>query len=116
MIEQPLPQMPRFRSHCTSFSLALAAWAFLLCAPISAQDPLPTAAEPSNSSTPDAAQPAPSNSAQLSSATTAAPVSPDEAWQQDLDAWRAAREQDISSPSGWLTLVGLDWLLSLIHI
>jgi hypothetical protein len=32
-------------------------------------------------------------------------------WQSDLLAWRAQRAQNLSAPDGWLTLVGLDWLL-----
>ncbi len=31
-------------------------------------------------------------------------------WQQSLAAWRAAHEKDVSSPGGWLTLAGLEWL------
>ena len=31
-------------------------------------------------------------------------------WRQDLAAWRAQREKDISAPDGWLTLTGLEWL------
>ena len=31
-------------------------------------------------------------------------------WLQQLDAWRAKRERELSAPSGWLTLVGLEWL------
>jgi len=31
-------------------------------------------------------------------------------WQTALLAWRAHREQRLSAPDGWLTLVGLDWL------
>jgi uncharacterized protein (DUF1684 family) len=31
-------------------------------------------------------------------------------WQQDLAAWRAQREKEISAPDGWLTLAGLEWL------
>ena len=38
--------------------------------------------------------------------TTAA----DSAWRQELDAWRAQREHELSAPDGWLTLVGLEWL------
>ena len=34
------------------------------------------------------------------------------AWRQNLAAWRAARERDLSAPDGWLTLVGLEWLKS----
>jgi len=44
------------------------------------------------------------------SAGAAAPSLPNEAWEQDLAAWRAAREQEIAAPTGWLTLVGMDWL------
>jgi uncharacterized protein (DUF1684 family) len=32
------------------------------------------------------------------------------AWRQELDAWRAQREHELSAPDGWLTLVGLEWL------
>ena len=31
-------------------------------------------------------------------------------WQQELGAWRAQREKEISAPDGWLTLAGLEWL------
>lgn len=31
-------------------------------------------------------------------------------WRSHLEAWRAQRDQEISAPDGWLTLVGLDWL------
>jgi uncharacterized protein len=31
-------------------------------------------------------------------------------WPQELAAWRAQREKEISAPDGWLTLAGLDWL------
>ena len=31
-------------------------------------------------------------------------------WQQELSAWRAQREKEISAPDGWLTLAGLEWL------
>lgn len=31
-------------------------------------------------------------------------------WQRDLEAWRAAREQQISAPDGWLALSGMAWL------
>ena len=31
-------------------------------------------------------------------------------WQQDLAAWRAEREREISAPDGWLALAGLEWL------
>lgn len=29
---------------------------------------------------------------------------------QDVEAWRAAREERLRQPDGWLTLVGLEWL------
>ncbi len=32
------------------------------------------------------------------------------AWRNQLQAWRAQREREISAPDGWLTLVALDWL------
>src|SRR5579862_8251391 len=31
-------------------------------------------------------------------------------WKTGLMAWRTQREQRLSSPTGWLTLVGLEWL------
>jgi len=31
-------------------------------------------------------------------------------WKTDLLAWRAHREQRLSAPDGWFTLVGLEWL------
>ena len=31
-------------------------------------------------------------------------------WKTDLLAWRAHREQGLSAPDSWLTLVGLEWL------
>lgn len=33
-------------------------------------------------------------------------------WQQNLLAWRAQHEAQVSAPDGWLTLTGLDWLKS----
>ncbi len=30
--------------------------------------------------------------------------------QQDLAAWRTAREHELAVPDGWLTLIGLEWL------
>ena len=41
--------------------------------------------------------------------TTAKPID-DPQWQHDLAAWRAARERELATPDGWLTLVGLEWL------
>jgi uncharacterized protein (DUF1684 family) len=34
----------------------------------------------------------------------------DAAWLQQVNAWRSQREHEVSSPDGWLTLVGLEWL------
>lgn len=45
--------------------------------------------------------------AQTPSGTPSAESSP---WQQELAAWRAQREKEISASDGWLTLAGLDWL------
>jgi uncharacterized protein (DUF1684 family) len=90
-----------------SLSLALAAQAFLFPVSALAQDPTAAPTAPTG----DAAQQAPTSSQE--SATQAAPASPSDphaAWQQDLAAWRAAREQEIAAPTGWLTLVGMDWL------
>src|SRR5271157_2406864 len=35
---------------------------------------------------------------------------PDAAWKTNLLAWRATYEKDLRAPTGWLTLVGLEWL------
>ena len=35
---------------------------------------------------------------------------PDPAWQKSVIAWRADYEKDLRAPTGWLTLVGLEWL------
>lgn len=40
--------------------------------------------------------------------TSAAPA--ESSWRKQIDAWRAQREHELSSPDGWLTLVALDWL------
>jgi uncharacterized protein (DUF1684 family) len=97
MQEQPLRKNPRIWPRRTRLSLALAALVFLLHAAHAAP------AAQTN-------EPAPSASSQQSADPAAAPASPDGAWQQDLATWRAAREQEISAPTGWLTLIGLDWL------
>ncbi|MGA2848302.1 MAG: DUF1684 domain-containing protein [Terracidiphilus sp.] len=34
----------------------------------------------------------------------------DTQWNKDLAAWRTQREQSLSAPDGWLTLIGLEWL------
>lgn len=75
-----------------SLAVLLAGWAF-----VQAQDAAPAA--------PVAAQqPAPADNASPSPW----PVYPH--WQEDLAAWRAAREGEIGAPDGWLTLVGMEWL------
>lgn len=48
--------------------------------------------------------------AQEPAAATAPESEQSSAWRQDLAAWRAQREREISTPDGWLTLVGLEWL------
>lgn len=63
----------------------------LFCALLPAGGWLPLAAQ----SAPDAQAPS----------TTAT-----DPWLRDLTAWRTHREQEISAPGGWLTLVGLEWL------
>ena len=37
-------------------------------------------------------------------------LSDPDAWQRDLQTWRAVHEKSISAPDGWLSLVALDWL------
>jgi uncharacterized protein (DUF1684 family) len=44
------------------------------------------------------------------SPSTLAASAEDAAWRQDLAAWRAQRERQITAPDGWLTLAGLEWL------
>ncbi len=36
--------------------------------------------------------------------------SPDSAWAAEIEGWRARRAASLTSPDGWLTLVGLYWL------
>ena len=49
--------------------------------------------------------------AQAQAAATPEPAAADlTQWRDDLAAWRAEREQQVSGPDGWLTLVGLEWL------
>lgn len=56
------------------------------------------------------------NSASNCQTVPTQPISPNAAesaqWQQDLAAWRASHEKEISAPDGWLSLVGLEWLKS----
>jgi len=37
-------------------------------------------------------------------------ATPDPAWAAEIEAWRARRVASLTSPDGWLTLVGLHWL------
>lgn len=43
-------------------------------------------------------------------ATSAHTSAIDTTWLQELSKWRSQREQELSAPDGWLTLVGLEWL------
>ena len=52
----------------------------------------------------------PAQSAQHPHARSAHASAIDTAWLQELSKWRSQREQEISAPDGWLTLVGLEWL------
>ena len=107
MLEQLLRFKPRNRARCGYLAVAflLAAQVLLQIAAVKAQNsPFAAAA-----STGQSAEQAPSDPSQEITAA-AAPNSPNDVWQQDLAAWRAARGEEIASPNGWLTLVGLDWL------
>ncbi len=86
MRELPLREMPRSwpRPWSLALGLGFATLGWMLAAPIFAQDAAPAA--------------------------QAAPADGNAAWQQDLAGWRAAREQGIAAPTGWLTLIGMDWL------
>lgn len=44
--------------------------------------------------------------------STASGPAETQSWQQNLLAWRAQHEIQVSAPDGWLTLAGLDWLKS----
>src|SRR5215813_1240966 len=35
---------------------------------------------------------------------------PNTSWKSDLLAWRAQHAADLQKPTGWLTLIGLEWL------
>lgn len=87
MQEQPLREIPRVwpQRRGLALGVALAALALLPGAPIFAQDAVP-------------------------SEKAGAPADPDALWLQNLAAWRAAREQGIAAPTGWLTLIGMEWL------
>jgi len=52
-----------------------------------------------------------SGSAQSATQIPAAASAPEMyAWQQNLTAWRAQHETQVSASDGWLTLAGLEWL------
>jgi hypothetical protein len=104
MLQQQLRQMPRIWSHRSNRVLAIpvAALVLLFVAPLTAQDP-PSA--PATDSAHQSSSPAPD-----STTPAAAHTDSDAPWQQNLAAWRAAREQEIAAPAGWLTLIGMDWL------
>src|SRR6201995_2213057 len=53
---------------------------------------------------------APRCSAQVPSAPTPPTASPEAAYRQKIETWRAGRDKEIAGPDGWLTLVALDWL------
>ena len=78
-------------------AILYAVWALLLPGEAVAQEPAPA-----SSALPAATQDAPPS----------APAHPQvyAQWSEDLAAWRAAREQAIGAPDGWLTLVGMEWL------
>jgi uncharacterized protein (DUF1684 family) len=50
------------------------------------------------------------NAASTAGAAPSAKSAEDAAWLNELNIWRAHREQEIDAPDGWLTLVGLEWL------
>ena len=43
-------------------------------------------------------------------AVGAAGQSDDQAWQADLQKWRAERAAVLQKPENWLSLIGLEWL------
>ncbi len=46
----------------------------------------------------------------LTAVSCARPPDPDPAWAAEIEQWRARRTASLTSPDGWLTLVGLHWL------
>jgi hypothetical protein len=83
-----------------SLGILLTGWTLLQARQTLAQEPAPAA-----SAAPAAArEPAPATEV----SPVPWPVYPH--WQEDLAAWRAAREREIDAPDGWLTLVGMEWL------
>jgi hypothetical protein len=97
MQEQPLNKIPRSWPPRKNPGKALrfVALGTILAASVYAQDP-------TSAPTSDAAQ--------QTTRPAAASADPDAAWEQDLAAWRAARELGIAAPTSWLTLVGMEWL------
>lgn len=49
-------------------------------------------------------------SARLQRAAVPAAESTNTEWLREVDTWRAQRENELSAPDGWLTLIGLEWL------
>jgi uncharacterized protein (DUF1684 family) len=90
----------KMRSPALSATLAILLAA---CGLVSARHTLAQEASQASTSAP-AATPA------GSPASSEAKVYPQ--WNEDLAAWRAAREREIGAPDGWLTLIGMEWLNS----
>jgi uncharacterized protein (DUF1684 family) len=107
MQQQPSRPMPRVWPQRRSLSLVLLPGALGLMLPGAARSQESSSAPRAYSV--DSAQQA-NSSSQESAAPAASQGSPEVAWQQSLAAWRAAREQEIAAPNGWLTLIGLEWL------
>ena len=53
---------------------------------------------------------APAMAQDATAASTAQATAEDDAWRQELEAWRAERARQVTAPDGWLTLVGMEWL------
>jgi uncharacterized protein len=43
-------------------------------------------------------------------ASTSQAAAGDDAWRQELEAWRAQRARVVAAPDGWMTLIGMEWL------
>ena len=48
--------------------------------------------------------------AQDAATAATAQATADDAWREELNAWRAQRAHEVAAPDGWLTLVGMEWL------
>ena len=110
-----LEWMRRSAGLFASLAILLAGWALLQPRQAVAQDAAP-AAPVTPAAAQDTAPAAPADSAtpagSAAPADAAVPVVPPvyAQWQEDLAAWRAAREREIDAPDGWLTLAGMEWL------